>query len=484
MPSFLKKYGKDIFLLLSGGGIYIFSVAKFGSGVTDDSINYLSAASSFPNALLKVDGSPYVEWPPLYPVLLSLFKLTGMTAAGFAMAFQGIVFVLNLLLTGRLLQSVLKSNYIHFIALVFLVFSIPLLQSHVFIWSEPVFILLLLINISVLVKYLETEKLIYFISLIFLSMLMSLQRKTGMYFTINFGIILVLYNPNKSLIKKCLFSLVYMFVSVVPFVLWTWRKYQIAGRVFESSYFKMEKITGNFLELLNTLSSWILPNEIPFSIRISLIIISILFIFYLSRHYINLKSIFNNILFKVIFISFAGYLILLPITFVYIQGETIDDRILSPAYILGLVLFFGLIDGILFQLPDNYIAKKGVMMIVIISLCYPVTRTIYHIKKWNTNGTGGYNTITLINSPMIHWLKDYDATLPIRTDNEYILNYYLNYRTNFHREILPTAKAINSDSSLLVCFDPPLNKDRDFNYIGNGKILYKSKEGTVSLIKK
>jgi hypothetical protein len=482
MSSFIKNYGKDILLLLTGGIIYLLSVYNFGSGITDDSINYLSAASSFPNELLKVDGTLYVEWPPLFPILLSLYKLTGMSAADFAMIFQGIVFVLNLILTGRLLQPAIHSRYIHFIAMVFLVFSIPLLQSHVFIWSESAFIFLLLLNVYVLVKYLETEKIIYFVYLIFLSMLMSLERKTGLYFIINFGISLLILSPQKSLTKKCLYSFFYMSIAVLPFILWTFRKYKISGRVFESAYIKPEKLAVNLEQLLNTISSWLLPNEIPLAIRISVIIIFIFLIFYIFRSHINLSLVFKGTLIKVSFISLAGYLILLPLTFIYIHGETMDDRILSPVYIIGLMSAFLFIDSILENVPANYPAKKGLMILMTISLCYPIMRTIYHIKKWNTYGTGGYNTSTLKNSKMIAWLKTHETSMPIRSNNVYLLNYYLNYCNETHRKI--TNGNIKDNSFLLVSFSPSLNKNHDFNYIGKEEILYKTNEGFVILIKK
>jgi hypothetical protein len=72
--------------------------------------------------------------------------------------------------------------------------------------------------------------------------------------------------------------------------------------------------------------------------------------------------------------------------------------------------------------------------------------------------------------------------MPIRSNNVYLLNYYLNYCNETHRKI--TNGNIKDNSFLLVSFSPSLNKNHDFNYIGKEEILYKTNEGFVILIKK
>jgi hypothetical protein len=476
---------KNLFILLSGAIIYVLSVYKFGLGITDDSINYLSAASSFPPNFLKTNGTPFVEWPPLYPVILSLYKITGISVAGFAGIINGIAFILNLFLASKLLYAVIKSKYIYYTALLFLLFSVPLLQSHVFIWSEGVFILLLLLTLSAMVKYLDTDKYIYFIILIFLSILMSLQRKTGLFFTINFGIILFTLSKDKSFIKKIICTSLYISISTLPFILWTFRKYTILGRVFESAFLKPEKIILNIKQLLNVLSSWVIPAEISLDIRLSVIVFAgISIIILLVKSSTQFKEIFNSTLIKVSFISFVGYLLLLPIVFIYIQGENIDDRILSPVYILVFMFLFLFLDNIIALLSYRYLLKKSILVIITLSLCYPVLRTIYHIKKWNTYGTGGYNSIGLRNNKMIKWLKENETSEPVMSNNEYLVNYYLNYASVPQRRIIHANIPVKEKRFLLVCFASPLNKDINFNYLTNGKVLYKSNEGTISLIKR
>jgi hypothetical protein len=488
--SYKNRLINDLLLLLSGAIVYLCSVYKFGLGVTDDSVNYLSAASTLPDHILKADGTPFVEWPPLYPLILSLYKLTGISVVKFTGILHGIVYVLNLIISSRLLQSVLKSRYIYVIALLYLLFSVPLLQSHIFIWSEGIFIFLLLLNLSVLVKYLETDRFIYFICLILLSMLMCLQRKTGLFFTVNFGIALMIFIKNKTFIKKSIYAGLYIFLSLSPFLLWTLRRYEASGRVFELAYLQPDKIFSDMKDLTDVISSWVLPDEIAWSIRLMIFIIAAaMLLLYFWRSPIAFREVFDNMLIKVCFVSFAGYLVLLPLVFIYVQGQKIDNRVLSPAYIIILMFVFLLIDRIISLRSKVTMLKTGLLMIITLGLCYPVIRTIYHIKLWNSDGPGGYNSAPLRNSPMIRWLEENGNSKPIMSNNVYVLNYYLNYRSAIQREIVPPNKTGPDESFLLVSFND--HKDFDFDYLSDGKysyqksaIIYKSNEGTVRLIAK
>ena len=58
---------------LLGFALVTFLTAKFGPGTTPDSASYLSAALSLAHEgrLLNYDGSVFVHWPPLFPMLLA-----------------------------------------------------------------------------------------------------------------------------------------------------------------------------------------------------------------------------------------------------------------------------------------------------------------------------------------------------------------------------------------------------------------------------
>src|SRR5262249_7345252 len=71
---------------LVGCGLMFAASARFGIGVTPDSIEYCAVAQSLADGqgLQGSNGTPYVTWPPLYPLLLSIGPRCGFSVLSFA----------------------------------------------------------------------------------------------------------------------------------------------------------------------------------------------------------------------------------------------------------------------------------------------------------------------------------------------------------------------------------------------------------------
>src|SRR5262245_36042527 len=63
----------------SGAVLILAATARYGAGLTPDSGCYVSVARNLAagRGLVPHSGSPFVEWPPLYPLLLALPALGG-----------------------------------------------------------------------------------------------------------------------------------------------------------------------------------------------------------------------------------------------------------------------------------------------------------------------------------------------------------------------------------------------------------------------
>ena len=167
------KIGKNGYLLaLSLLGIFLVLIAtsKYGIGLTPDSISYISAARNLvhQNQLVKYDGSQFLHWPPLYPLMLALFELAGVHAfigARFlnALLFGGIVYLFGILF----IRSSRTAGKISILcAPLSVLLSIPLLQLAINAWSEPLFIFLIIEFFLLFGRFLEEKKrLISFIHL-------------------------------------------------------------------------------------------------------------------------------------------------------------------------------------------------------------------------------------------------------------------------------------------------------------------------------
>ena len=61
-------------LALAGVGLVLLSTARYGAGLSPDSVAYLDVARSLASGkgFVSHTGEPLVWWPPLYPMLLAL----------------------------------------------------------------------------------------------------------------------------------------------------------------------------------------------------------------------------------------------------------------------------------------------------------------------------------------------------------------------------------------------------------------------------
>src|SRR5688572_11016985 len=115
-----------------------FYVTNCGLLLTHDSLEYLSAAIGFREhgVLTGTDGTPYVFWPPLFPLILSFFKDAPTVMVWINLALSGCVGVLISRLGSRHLTDVrLRTAF-----LASWMLGIHQLLISVFLWSELIFL--------------------------------------------------------------------------------------------------------------------------------------------------------------------------------------------------------------------------------------------------------------------------------------------------------------------------------------------------------
>ena len=481
--SFFKRNELDyIVVALLTLLIFFIAIKSFGLGITNDSVNYLSAAQSFPQGLNKADGSPYTEWPPLFPVLLSIAHIVHLDLLSFSVLFQGIVLISINLIALYILKTNLQSRPILCLGIILLIFSAPVLQMHVMLWSEPFFLLLILLNLIILKHYLSTLHLKFFILLIGLGMLMYLQRKTGIVFIASTAVLLFLLIKQKR--KGFLFSLLYLMPCAIPIYLWYNRRFKIAGQLLGEGEFKPDSFSTILEQLAHTFSSYFLPSAIPLIYRI--IFLAILFLI-VSAAILKSRKIkdllINNFYFKASFFIIISYYAALLLLLVYIQiDDKVDDRILAPAY---LPLF---LSGMI--LVDSFYAKLKIpifLLLLGVWLLYPLVRTGYHLYRWNTSGTGGYNSISWSENKIIsHYLSSKSEQDTLFTNSIYPLKYFLNFKAGKKFIILPQ-KAILKGKVMgqLICFPAewvyPYEKCLGDNIVEKKQLL-KNEHGKIWLL--
>ena len=156
----LSKNIDSFIAALVGFSIILLLTKHSGIGVSPDSVTYLSAARNFISGkgLVEFDGVPLVDFPAFYPGFLGIISfITRLDPLVFGPVLNGLLFASLIYSTGALMNGFyVPSGWYKRILLSCFVLSPCLLEIYSMLWSETIFILLIIFFIVVAKTYFET----------------------------------------------------------------------------------------------------------------------------------------------------------------------------------------------------------------------------------------------------------------------------------------------------------------------------------------
>jgi hypothetical protein len=192
-------------LLAAIAGFYIIHLfARHGGiGISPDSVTYISAARNFASGkgLMEFDNVPMVDFPVFYSIFLGAISfITRIDPVVFGPLLNGLMFATVLFLSGWMMNRFyFPSRWYKGIILSCLVLSPCLLEVYSMMWSETLFILILMIFIAVFKLYLDDERLVTLVLASFLAGLACVTRYAGVTLVATGGMLVVLnYRMNIS----------------------------------------------------------------------------------------------------------------------------------------------------------------------------------------------------------------------------------------------------------------------------------------------
>jgi hypothetical protein len=126
--------------------IFSIPILQWGSGISPDSCAYLSAANNLHagNGFIIYDQTYMTNWPWLYPIILTGFSFISpslLVLAGLANLAFGVT-------TYLILHQTLKETRSKFLLALCFLFP-PFIKMHIMLWSEPIFLLLLILGLRI-----------------------------------------------------------------------------------------------------------------------------------------------------------------------------------------------------------------------------------------------------------------------------------------------------------------------------------------------
>ena len=375
-------------------------IMNYGVGASPDSVCYIDMAH---NILARLSFSCLVRgrgaFPPGYPLLLAINSSFGSDPLDTARWLNAYIYALNSALVGILVYlSSKKSGLAAIIAQLLFLSSSSLLTLHTMAWSEPPYILFLLLTFLFFIVYIQKPNIFLLLFTSILASLVLLTRYIGISVipTIILAMLLLKYKPLKERLKD---SLIFMTIASFPLALWMIVNYfgsnNIGDRVkvfHPIDYSEIKSIisvlTNYFLPKISLSSSqvWII-----FGITSSLILVGIILSI---RGYIKDKLRKRvEIATLVLLISFILiYMLVLVISISFFDASTpLDFRILAPIYVADIILILTII-----QQSTNFWGKLTIrwLFILLSAVIIYINATQFRVTALQIQKNGeGYSSL-------------------------------------------------------------------------------------------
>jgi hypothetical protein len=326
----------DSLLAAAAGFTIIFLFCRHdGIGLCPDGVVYTTTAQNFAHHFRLFDFSNHamVDFPAGYPIFLSLITLlTGVKPLMAGPLLNEILFALTIFFTGYLMESFeIRSRWQKIAVLSCVVLSPGLLEVYSMMWSETIFILLLLLFLKTMQQYFRHHSLKMLLWASVITALATDIRYAGVTIIGTAGLLILMdnYLPLKQKIKHIL---IFGFISSSLLVVNLIRNYRVGGTLTGHREKSLTPLLQNMHDAGSVFYDWLpFTNGHYNGAAISVAIVVMLTFIIWIREYRSKKRLVTledmSAFFAFFYISF--FLVAASIS----RFEPIDSRFLSPAFI-------------------------------------------------------------------------------------------------------------------------------------------------------
>lgn len=410
-----------IILIIGAGALCLFLLVNpRGIGLSADSITYISAAESYlqSGTFMRIDGKePATMWPPGLPFILAKLKATGVLSPHGYLYIQTFLFIVFLVLYYQLLSLHKLSKQLIQINLVLAAFSYSHLNVFRMLWSESIYMCLLLSLIILLYQYQKNPRKSLLLLAALAAGIAPLFRFTAIT-GIALGCICIFLNTLMPIRKRVQQSLSFGVLASAP----------LAG-LFLFNFLKYGHITGhaaaietNLIKTLQQITdrtgNFFLPGP---GILYYLLVIYLLSQIAREKRKLIITKFRIELVFILIYIGFLVF----TSTRVYIEAPGL--RYLDPLY----VLFLAPTGFLLFYINSYFTSRHLRIFITAIStigIGHSLFQFFEKAKQTYRVGAGFYNNPIWQDSQTLAWAKNNSLNLPIVTNSGEAIYEFLNIR--------------------------------------------------------
>ena len=417
-----------ILATVSAVGIARWCMAS-GVGVSPDSVIYLSAADSIlaghglrsiafhftPSVAI---GKPLAAFPPTYPLLLSLSGILSTDRLNGARWLHSVLFAANLCLVAMILSlATARSAWAILCAILLFLSSSSLLEIHTMAWSEPPFILFLLLALLFLMLHIRSPNYLFLLGSSLAASLALTTRYAGVTILapMIFTILLVGNGPLRDRVRD---GLILVGIGTFPLAIWLLRNVVEADSATNRSW----AIHPIGVSTLNNIASSLLVFFVPFTDHAYL---KTLLLFMcgglvlagivpaLRDRVRREQSEKMNAAAQVFAASFVVTYLLFLVAYNSLINPAVElgSRVLSPVYVFGIILVISVMHK-LSRFESRPMLWRGFLLVSFAVASVNVVHAAFFAVERHHNGRG-YMSREWIGSESIQYLKSWSDSRAI-----------------------------------------------------------------------
>ena len=249
-------------LSVLGAGLVLAREVAWGVGLQWDGVVYVATARNLlaGEGFIQYNNSPYLHWPPLYPLLLAALSFGVFDPYAVAGPLNAVIFGLTIFAAGCCLRRWVRNRLLLVWGCVGAALSIPMAASAAQALSEPLFILCVTLSLLLSARYFETGRRSALLWAAVFASLAFLTRYTGVTLIMLMAPLLLLQR-GVALPEKAQRLGGYLAVAMLPQVLWLLQNYLLHGVVREAQSPGPHGWPEVLPQYLSDVSGWLLLYE-------------------------------------------------------------------------------------------------------------------------------------------------------------------------------------------------------------------------------
>jgi hypothetical protein len=380
-----------------------------GIGISPDSVAYLSTATNIREHFLFTDfnGLPLVDFPLGYPIWLAKISfLSGVPVIKIVPALNCILFTGVILFTSLILAGYKKTTPFYkacFLAL--LVCSPFLLEVYAMLWSETLFLFLIMLFIVALYRYLKTYRLYSLLLVAAIGAVAFVIRYAGICLVAT-GIFMILLNGEITGSKKIKHLFLFTGISCLLVIVNLVRNNIVSGNLTGVREKALRSLTDNFQQTGAVLAEW-LPflrgHETTATILFILLLLSAITII----AYRSLQQQYFAEYETIVTVFFVIYTVFIIGMATVSRFEDLSSRLLIPLYIPMLLT----VGGWMISYTQKFYGIKKTVVIALLLILYAG----FHFNHYRLNaeawegikdaGMPGYTEDSWTQSPAVAFVN-------------------------------------------------------------------------------